>query len=153
MPQDLAAPLRQALSAALPRLQTLSPTQWTERPAAGGWNRKEELGHLLDSAANNRLRFVRGALHGESRDPGYEQNAWVLLHNYDALEPAMLVNAWQYENLLLAHLIEQIPAGSLDAPCHIREAAPVTLRFVIEDYVRHLQHHLDHILLLSRSDH
>jgi hypothetical protein len=28
----------------------------------------------------------------------------------------------------------------------IGDSAPVTLRFLIEDYVLHMQHHLDHIL-------
>jgi hypothetical protein len=31
-------------------------------------------------------------------------------------------------------------------PCRIGSADPVTLRFLIEDYVLHMQHHLDHIL-------
>jgi hypothetical protein len=37
-------------------------------------------------------------------------------------------------------------AQRLDAQCVIGANPPVTLGFVIEDYVLHMQHHLDHIL-------
>ena len=35
----------------------------------GGWTRKQILGHLLDSAANNRQRFVRAAIDGTYAGP------------------------------------------------------------------------------------
>jgi len=33
---------------------------------AGGWSRKQVIGHLIDSASNNHQRFVRAALEGRS---------------------------------------------------------------------------------------
>jgi hypothetical protein len=62
--------LRNALLAISP---ALADTPWRE----GGWTRKQILGHLLDSAANNRQRFVRAATEGSLHRPKYAQDAWV----------------------------------------------------------------------------
>ena len=48
----------------------------------GGWTRKQVLGHMLDSAANNRQRFVRAATEGRYAGPKYSQEAWVGAHGY-----------------------------------------------------------------------
>jgi hypothetical protein len=49
-------------------------------------------------------------------------------------------------NEALARTIERIPDERLSAQCTINQGAPVSLGFLIEDYVLHMQHHLDHIL-------
>src|SRR5271154_1666835 len=48
----------------------------------GGWTRKQVLGHMIDSAANNHQRFVRAALEGHYSGPGYQQEGWVKIHGY-----------------------------------------------------------------------
>lgn len=146
MPEQLAASIREIVTDALPELQALTEEQWDSRMRPGGWSRREEVGHLLDSAAHNRLRFARAALHGESRDAGYEQNAWVMLHNYAELDSNTLVGAWRYSNLVMAHLLDQLTPDSLEALCYIREDEPKTLRQIIESYLTHMQHHIDHVL-------
>lgn len=45
----------------------------------------------------------------------------------------------------LAHVIEHVSTASLDRRCIIGPYAPVTLGFLIEDYVVHLKHHLGKI--------
>jgi hypothetical protein len=42
--------------------------------------KKEILGHLIDSAANNIQRFVRAAAADPLVFPGYDQNAWVAMN-------------------------------------------------------------------------
>jgi hypothetical protein len=139
--------LRQALEVVIdreaPNLRALADSTIQART---GWSPKEELGHLIDSAANNHQRFVRAALDGSMEGPGYEQNAWVELHGYANLPWTMLIDFWERYNRLLAVVIGRIPADRLGAPCIIGGKAPVTLGFVIEDYILHLQHHLDHIM-------
>jgi hypothetical protein len=41
----------------------------------GGWTRKQIVGHLLDSATNNRQRFVRAGADGRYARPKYAQDA------------------------------------------------------------------------------
>jgi hypothetical protein len=141
MPRDLSQLLQRAIDRELPNL--LAATDATVRPA--GWSRKEELGHLIDSAANNHIRFVLASTDGEFRGQGYAQDKWVEAHGYQEMEWRRLVDFWYHYNALLAHLIERIPEDRLDNRCVIGWGVQ-TLRFVIEDYVRHMQHHLDHVL-------
>jgi hypothetical protein len=110
-----------------------------------GWTRKQIVGHMLDSAANNRQRFVRAALDGSYNGPGYAQDAWVELQGYSLQAWATLLAWWQAEHEMLAALVDHIPADRLAAQCIIGTDEPVTLAFVINDYVRHQKHHLGQI--------
>ena len=112
----------------------------------GKWSPKEELGHLIDSAANNHIRFVRGALEAEFRGPGYAQDDWVRLHGYGDMPWETIVNVWFQYNTLLAILVKRIPEDRLATRCFIGAGPPVTLGFVIEDYILHMQHHIDQLL-------
>jgi len=67
----------------------------------GGWTRKEIVGHLLDSAANNRQRFVRAAADGRYDGPKYLQDAWVKAHGYGEQNWEKLVRWWQAEHEIL----------------------------------------------------
>jgi hypothetical protein len=142
MPKQLSILLRQTIERELPYLRALTGL---EAPKSGTWSRKEELGHLIDSAANNHIRFVLAAIDGEFRGPGYAQDKWVEAHGYADMEWRGLVDLWYHYNALLAHLAGRIPDEQMDNRCVIGWGVQ-TLRVVIEDYVIHMQHHLDHIL-------
>ena len=150
MPKDLALLLRQTADRDLPSLRAFTEQQSLEhaRPVPGSanlWSRREEIGHLIDSAANNHIRFVLATIDTEYRGPGYAQDKWVEAHGYRELAWSMLVDFWYRYNVLLAHVVERIPEAHLNNRCVIGWGV-VSLRFVIEDYVLHMQHHLDHIL-------
>jgi DinB superfamily len=115
-----------------------------------GWTRKQIVGHLLDSAANNRQRFVRAAIDGVYTGPGYAQDAWVALHGYSSQSWDTLLRWWQAEHEMLAAIVDRIPADRMRSPCKIGEGDPVPLQFLIEDYVAHQRHHLGQITA-SRS--
>ncbi len=128
------------------RLLMIPEHHAAEARPTGGWTRKQELGHLIDSAANNNNRIVRAMLDGEYNGPGYQQDRWVDLHGYAYMPWLRIVNFWRDYNLLLADVIAGIPEGSLAFPCIVSGAPAVTLRFLIEDYVVHMRHHVDHVL-------
>ena len=110
------------------------------------WSRKEILGHLIDSAANNHQRFVRGGYNAAADFPPYSQNDWVRIQKYHESEWKDLIALWSAYNLHLCHVIERLPEEALSAPCNIGKEEPVTLAFVIKDYLRHLQHHMEVLL-------
>jgi hypothetical protein len=145
MAQALANLLLQAISGEWGCLQAITESEAGTSLIAGRWTRKEELGHLIDSAANNHMRFVRAALDESYDGPGYAQNDWVDLHGYRDLSWVTLTEFWRRYNDLLAHVVARIPDDRLNAPCRIGGGDPVTLGFVIEDYIRHLHHHLTQI--------
>jgi len=61
------ARLRFALDMLPGRLRAITDLQGRQRPAPDRWTTKEVIGHLIDSAANNHQRFVRGQLAGRSQ--------------------------------------------------------------------------------------
>jgi hypothetical protein len=143
---DVARDLRAVVDEALPRLQGLSETEAEAQRGTGKWSRKEILGHLIDSAANNHQRFVRGQIAERLVLPGYEQDTWVRLQGYRRRSWAELLLLWEAYNRHLAHVIELAPAARLDTPCAIGDNDPVTLGWIMSDYVRHQRHHLAQIL-------
>jgi hypothetical protein len=129
------------------------PAAMTDMPwRAGGWTRKQIVGHLLDSAANNRQRFVRAAIDGTYAGPAYAQESWVAAHGYADQPWEKLLQWWHVEHEILAAIVERIPAGRLQSPCVVGESAQVTLQFLIEDYVAHQQWHLRQIEARAEKD-
>ena len=111
----------------------------------GHWSPKEILGHLIDSAANNHQRFVRGQLDRELASPSYAQNEWVETERFNDREWTDLVQFWLAYNRHLFHLMSHANPERLGTIVRIGSDDPVTLEFVMIDYVRHLKHHLKQI--------
>lgn len=142
MPTQLARQFRTELNSLHDALFALPP-QFAETPwRIGGWTRKQIVGHLLDSAANNRQRFVRAAAAGSFEGPNYEQEAWVAAHGYADQSWATLLRWWKVEHEILAAVVDCIPEERLDATCVVGGNAPVSLRFLIEDYISHHRGHM-----------
>jgi hypothetical protein len=117
------------------------------RPGADTtWSPKEELGHLIDSAINNHVRFVCAASQPEFHGASYAQNAWVLAHGYQEMPWLTIVPLWLQYNALLAVVLARIPDEKLQTLCYVGSGAPVTLKYLAEDYVVHARHHIDHLL-------
>ena len=150
MAKALSLQLQEAIDTELPHLNALTEeaaSQNDGRP--GSWTRKQELGHLIDSATNNHVRFVLASVDGEFRGQGYAQDKWVEAHGYRDIEWRELVDLWHGYNTLLVRVIERIPDDQLENRCIIGWGVQ-TLGFVIEDYVLHMQHHIDHLLARER---
>jgi hypothetical protein len=145
MPTDLAQLLRQTIDREIPGLRALSDEQAGRAPKPGAWSPKQELGHLIDSAANNHMRFVVTSVEGGYEGAGYPQDRWVEVHGYQDLAWLDIVELWFRYNVLIAQLVARLPEERMDCRCVVGSTA-VTLRFLIEDYVQHLQHHVDHVL-------
>jgi hypothetical protein len=145
MTTNLAQHFRKQLNEIHAALVALPPqvadTPWRE----GGWTRKQIVGHLLDSAANNRQRFVRAAADGSFAGPNYAQDAWVAAHGYAGQPWDTLLLWWEVEHEILAAVVDNIPEDRLEAGCRLDDDAPVTLRFLIEDYIAHQRWHIAHL--------
>ena len=142
MPTELAQNFREELDTIHAALAALPPelagTPWRD----GGWTRKQIVGHMLDSAANNRQRFVRASIHSSFVGPDYAQDGWVAAHGYASQPWATLLHWWKVEHEILAAVVDRIPEERFEAICTVGDNGPVTLRFVVEDYFRHQRWHL-----------
>ena len=143
---DQSNELHELVVVSAPKLRSLPEPVASEKPLADKWSRKEILGHLIDSAANNHQRIVRMQ---ETQDIGafrYTQQHWASSQKYQSESWEELVRFWESYNFHLSHVIAHVDARSLENVCDMGYAKPATLRFVIEDYLRHLRHHLGQIL-------
>ena len=122
----------------------MSPEEWNYRSAPGKWSKKEILGHLIDSAANNHQRFVRAQFEDKPAVT-YEQDNWVSFQKYADEPVENIIGLWTNYNKHLAYLISFMPEEKLKNLCDIKLDKPVTLEWIITDYVRHLKHHLGQI--------
>jgi hypothetical protein len=152
-PADL---LREALERAMPRLMDLDEERSRTPRAPGKWSPREVIGHLVDSAVNNQVRFVRGQLEEDLVFPGYDQEAWVRVQRYAALAWPDLITLWHHLNL---HVVRTMEAASPEVRRRPRarhnldeigwrpfpREKPATLDDLMRDYVGHLEHHLGQI--------
>jgi len=127
------------------RLAKVSEGKAQAKSSSSAWSAKEELGHLLDSAANNHQRIVRAQLENKPAMPGYEQEKWVALHGYQQREWSELIELWRALNHQLLVAAEAVPDSAWSRTCTVAGSEPLTLKFVFEDYIEHMNHHLRHI--------
>jgi hypothetical protein len=142
----VARDLASAIDAALPLLGALDERRAGEAITAGKWSRKQVIGHLVDSALNNQQRFVRGQLGSPLVLPGYAQEEWVRVQAHQERSWGDLLTLWTALNRHLVHVLDHLDPRTLETPCTIGSGAPVTLRYLAEDYVVHLRHHLAQVL-------
>ena len=144
--KDVARQIRSLISTVEPQLSRMNHHEMGVKPDPHKWSKKEILGHLIDSAANNHQRFVRAVNKIAGQFPTYDQDEWVRIQQYNEMPWSFLVTLWSAYNSLLSHIIEHIPESAGSSPCNIGKEEPVTLEFVVKDYLHHLQHHLQDIL-------
>ena len=137
--------LRQLLDHLPGRLRALPADKTTHKPAPNTWSPKEELGHLLDSAANNHQRLVSTQLEEKPAMPSYDGDAWVALHRYQHRDWETLIGLWVALNRQLLAAAEAAKDSAWSRTCTIADSAPLTLQFVFDDYVDHMLQHLRHI--------
>lgn len=123
------------------------------RSSPGKWSCQEVIGHLLDSAANNHVRFVQAQLQESLDFAGYDQDAWLAVQPYRDADWPELVEFWRLYNLRLAALMRATPESERTRPRaqhsldriawkSVPANEPTTLEYLMRDYVGHLEHHL-----------
>ncbi len=118
------------------------------KPAKDKWSKKEILGHLIDSAANNHHRFVKAQF---SSSPffvdGYSQNDWVRIQNYNERDANELVNFWKAYNEHILFIMKNTPEEKLEIVLNAEDPFENAdnLLLLMKDYVGHMDHHLNKI--------
>jgi hypothetical protein len=147
---------RDTIVSATARLREITEEQSRKKSSPEDWAPIEEIGHLIDSAANNHQRFVRAQVTDDLNFPGYEQNQWVSSQKYCDESWSDVVQLWSAYNLHLVHAASVIPKDALTkartkhtldqiAFNLVDKNQPATLEYLIRDYVDHLRHHLNQI--------
>jgi hypothetical protein len=114
------------------RLREIDEASAASRPAPGKWSKKEILGHLIDSAANNHQRFVRLQLTPRIDLPGYDGDDWVRLQQYQDRPWREIIELWRAYNMQLAALIRDVNPAALQNVWHTPDSKDLTLSLLSE---------------------
>lgn len=136
------------METALEKLLEISKEDFSEKTDPGKWSKKEIIGHLIDSATNNHHRFVRGQFE-KNVQISYDQNQWNAAGHYQDIDSTQLIQFWMMYNRQLIELWRNIPKEKLSNTIYTGGETPLTLEFLIQDYVVHLEHHLKQLHVLK----
>jgi ribosomal protein S18 acetylase RimI-like enzyme len=134
-----------------PLLQQVPESAAAARSERGKWSAKEIIGHLIDSGINNNTRFIRSQQISLLEIPGYDQDFWIRGQAWQHMGWQDLINLWAMFNKHLSITIRTIPATKLQHKCKISDREPVTLLFLVTDYVVHFKHHLQQLKVITKD--
>jgi hypothetical protein len=129
-----------------PRLQAIPENEMAFKPLPGKWSKKEIIGHLIDSAQNNIRRFIV-AQYERSPHIVYKQDDWVAISDYQHYDSTELVSLWRLLNKHVAIILKNTSGEAALRECQTDSLH--TIKWLAEDYVRHLRHHLHQVLDLE----
>jgi hypothetical protein len=151
MKHEIAEQLEASIQRVEPMLRALSDETASLPVREEGWSHKELLGHLIDSASNNHQRFVRLQQFERIQLAGYDQEHWVRAQGYAEAKWNSLIDLWVAYNRHLVHVIRRIPDEALGHRCEISPGRELTLDYFVDDYLRHLEHHLRQMSVLEEA--
>ena len=128
-----------------------------QKPSINNWSKQEIVGHLIDSGNNNLRRFKRALHQDHLIFEGYDQEKSVEKAKYQSKDWDSLVNEWFDVNQKIVNHIAGIDNLKMNLKTNkhnfhqicmrtIPETENTNLRYLIEDYIFHLEHHLIQIL-------
>lgn len=126
----------------------MSKAEVSERPLPHKWSKKEVLGHLCDSAINNLKRFIKIQYEAQPYVLlKYNQDQWVDIQDYQNTSLEEIIQLWCSLNKKIIQVIGKTPNGKLAYLCDIGNNQLMTLEWLIQDYLEHMEHHIHHQIL------
>ncbi len=139
--KEIAAKIVDNVNIVYRELGSYTQQQLSCKESSDMWSVKEIVGHLVDSAANNHQRIVR-VQYADKLAVSYDQEQWVSVQGYQNSDFNITLNLWYYYNLHLADLISKFSSDKLAEQISTGDQGLVSIEFVINDYLRHLEHHI-----------
>lgn len=124
---------------------TIDPAMLEEKKL-GKWSKKEILGHLIDSAIHNLVRFTEiNYIAKPYRHRPYNQIDLVNLNQYQTKDINDLSELWLSLNKQIIRIMKSVDEKALDYKIILSDESVIDLRFLMTDYVEHLEHHINQI--------
>jgi hypothetical protein len=135
------------LNTGLDYLNGVSELDMSQKESAKKWSKKEILGHLIDSGVNNLQRFTEIQFENKPyKIRPYHQEELVKANDYQNSDLNEIIDFWASINNRILNIIRKQTSKTLNFQIELSENNLSDLRFLINDYVDHLNHHLNQIL-------
>jgi len=116
------------------------------KPSKNKWSKKEILGHLIDSAINNIIRFTEIQTFEKPYEiRTYNQDELVKSNHYQNKNSDELIELWTNLNLHILHIVKNQTKETLAYQLILPNGKQTDLQFLIQDYFDHLYYHLNQI--------
>jgi len=123
-----------------------SEEELSRKPAPEKWSKREILGHLIDSALHNLVRFTEARYQNQPyRHRPYDQNRLVVHNDYQQQDTEDLLVLWLSLNKRIAFIIWNTEPDALEIPVVFEDGQTRNLGFLMSDYADHLGMHLRQI--------
>lgn len=117
------------------------------KPRADKWSKKEILGHLVDSAINNLQRFTEIQFSDKPfQIYRYHQAELVQANAYQEAEIDEYLPLWVQLNKRIIQIMRLQTKRTLSFEILLYEGEKSDLKFLMTDYVDHMEHHVKQIL-------
>lgn len=118
----------------------------SKKPSPSKWSKKEIFGHLIDSAVNNLQRFTE--IQFESKPykiRKYNQDELVKANNYQYSDIKEILGFWLSINKRIAAIMNDQTDETLDYEIELDAGKISDLRFLMNDYLDHMEYHLNQL--------
>ncbi len=124
-------------------IEGLSEHDLRAKPGPGAWSIRELVIHVLDSdlVAQDRMRRIAAM-----RKPlliAYDENAYIEVLPYDALDLGLVCDVFEATRKLTAQMLRALPDEAFAREGVHNEIGIVTLGKLVEMYSWHLEHHME----------
>lgn len=128
-------------------LSVASETELNLKTNPKKWSKKEILGHLIDSGINNLQRFTEiQFVEKPYLIRKYDQDELVKANDYQNSETNEITDIWCALNNRIIYVMRKQTGTSLDYTIELDDDKVSDLRFLMVDYVDHLEYHLNQIM-------
>lgn len=139
--------LEQLLNSGVAYLSQTSEKDLNKKSSPEKWSKKEILGHLIDSGINNLQRFTEIQFENKPyKIKPYNQDELVKANDYQNSEIGEIIVFWRSINNRIKNLMKQQSETTLNFEIELNNGTCSDLRFLMNDYVAHLEHHLNQII-------
>lgn len=139
--------LEQLLKKGLEYVMQSSELELSKKESEKKWSKKEILGHLIDSGINNLQRFTEIQFEKKPyKIRNYNQKELVKANDYQNSDTKEIVAFWNSINIRILSLIQKQTETTLSYKIELEKNNFCDLRFLIDDYIAHLEHHLKQIM-------
>jgi hypothetical protein len=146
--RDTITELLQLVDVYSTKIGAIPETDFANKPLPNKWSKKEVVGHLIDSAQNNLRRFICGQYELPPSKIVYDQDFWVNANGYQKMKKEEVIQLWKLINQRIGAVLENMPPEnySKSADTGKNSASLHALKWLAEDYVKHMKHHLNQVV-------